>query len=57
MAWKIEKEGENEKIGGTRGSRAGPFVDGEQICLQALSNPPLTHKMFWDLLNFNRECD
>lgn len=36
------------------GSKAGPFVDGEQICLQALSSTSHTERIFWDLLNFNR---
>ena len=53
MAWKIEK-GRMRRLRWERTSRSGPFVDGEQICLQALSPTSDIERIFWDLLNFNR---
>ena len=53
MAWKIEK-GRLRRLRWDLGSRADPFVDGEQICLPALSPISDTERIFWDLLNFNR---
>lgn len=48
MAWELRR------CRWDHGSRTGSFVDGEQICFQALSPTFDTETMFWSLLNFNR---
>lgn len=44
----------NKKMEVRHGSRTGPFVDGEQICLQALLSISDTETIIWNLPNFYR---